>query len=218
MHTGNGVDPPPIAIASTTINFMDSFNCRGSLILSTGYLSRQVNQCCGLFAAIMQLLWKPLWRQNSISHQAKLHIHNVSLSLVLLYSSQTWPLSLSLTKTIDGFDSRSLGTIKQVCWQNHVTNTVLCEWTQQPPANVQKVKCRLCWFGHLLHLLPDYLTLAISHFDQSAAGWRRPRRVPTLNDLTWLGLDSDREEEAVQSHRHGHSILELVGSMSQHEN
>ena len=62
IHVGNGADSPPISIKSTTINFVDSFIYLGSLISSTGYLSREVNQGYGLTAAIMQLLWKPFWR------------------------------------------------------------------------------------------------------------------------------------------------------------
>ena len=41
-HVDDGADPPPIVIGSTTIDFVDSFHCLGSLILSTADLSRQV--------------------------------------------------------------------------------------------------------------------------------------------------------------------------------
>ena len=85
MHVGDGAGPPPIVIGSTTIEFVDSFNYLRSLILNTGDLSRQVDQFCGLATSIMQSLWKPLQKQNNISHQIKLSIDNVSVLLVLLY-------------------------------------------------------------------------------------------------------------------------------------
>ena len=93
MHVGDGADPPPIAIWSTTTHFTDSFNYLGSLILSIGDLSRKVHWHCGPATAIMQSLWNPLWRQNSVSHHTKLCIYKVSVLLVLFYSSETWLLS-----------------------------------------------------------------------------------------------------------------------------
>ena len=73
MHVGDGADPHPIVIRSITIDFVDSFNYLGSLILSTGDLNREDNQCCGLATVTMQSLWKPLHGQNNISCQTKLH-------------------------------------------------------------------------------------------------------------------------------------------------
>ena len=98
MHIDVGADPPQIAIKSTTTNFMDSFNYLRSLILSTRGFSGEVSQYCGLTAAVMQSLWKPLWRQNNMSYQTKLHVYYASVLSVLLYSSETWPLIQSLTK------------------------------------------------------------------------------------------------------------------------
>ena len=43
MHAGSGAFPPPIAIGSTTVYFVDSFNYFRSLILSTSDLRREVN-------------------------------------------------------------------------------------------------------------------------------------------------------------------------------
>ena len=93
----------------------------------------------------------------------------------------------------DGFDSRSLRTIKWIHWQDHVTNAVLCEWAQEPWASVCIAKCRLHWFGHLLCFPSDHPTQVIYHFDPLAASWRRPRGAPTLTGLmlfsiTWNGL------------------------------
>ena len=99
LHISYSAHPPQIAIESTTINFVDSFNCFRSLIPSIGDLSREVNQCCSLTAAVIQSLWKPLCRQNSISCQMKLHAYNASVLSVLLYSSETSPLSQYITKT-----------------------------------------------------------------------------------------------------------------------
>ena len=45
MHIGNGADPSPIAIESTTTDFGDSFSDLRLLISNTGDLSREVNQC-----------------------------------------------------------------------------------------------------------------------------------------------------------------------------
>ena len=94
MHVGNSADLLSTANESTTIDFMDSFNYLRSLILSTGDLSGEISQCCSHLAVIMEATLNT----NSISFQRKLHIYNISVFLVLIYSSETWPLRQSFAK------------------------------------------------------------------------------------------------------------------------
>ena len=89
MHDGDGAELPSTATESTNINFVDSFNYLRSLISSTDNLSSEVNRCCSLATSILQLFWKPLWRQNSINCQRQPHISNASVLSVLLYDSKT---------------------------------------------------------------------------------------------------------------------------------
>ena len=56
MHSGDGADSSQIVIGSTTIDIVDPFSYLRSLISSTGDLSREFNQCCGLATMIMQSL------------------------------------------------------------------------------------------------------------------------------------------------------------------
>ena len=73
--------------------------------------------------------------------------------------------------------TQSLNTIEQIRWHEHISNAEVCMWTQQLPVCSLITKCRLHWFGHLLHCFPDP-TLTIYHFDPSKAGWRRPSGAP----------------------------------------
>ena len=115
-------------------------------------------------------------------------------------------------------------TIKQICWQDHITNAILCEQTQKPPASVYLAKHRLCWFGYLLHLPSDHPTQAIYHFDPLAASLRGPRGALHTHwiavvkcDLDWHGLEPNQAKKTAHNCRHWHSVVDLVGSMPQHE-
>ena len=180
--------------------------CRGevtpttlrSLILGTGYLSWEVNWYCGLATAIMQSLWKPLSRQNNINYQTELHIYNVSmLSVLNVWFWNLAPQPVTHQKNT-WFASKSLRTIKWICWQDHVTNPVSL-WADTAATSQclhGKMQATLVWTS----AVPSIWSLdsGIYHFDPSAACWRRPQGVHplagpmvfsvTLNDLVWIPM------------------------------
>ena len=127
----------------------------------------------------------------------KMCIYNASIISILLYRSQTWPLSESLTKMIDGFDLQAICMSGQIRQHEHIFNAKVCMCTWQLPLHNLITSCSLCWFGHLLYGSPDHPSLTIYHFDPSKAGWKRPRGAPpthtgvmcsgvTLNSLDFI--------------------------------
>ena len=98
-----------------------------------------------------------------------------------------------------------LGWLNEYVGKTTSPMQALCEQTQQPPANAHITKWKLCWSGHLLHLLPNHLFQAVYHFIPSATSWRRPRGAPHTDWITlvWcklilLDLDPDEAEEVAQ--------------------
>ena len=73
----------------------------------------------------MQALRKLLWRQQSIARTTKMRIYNAEVLSVLLYGAETWPLTGTLSSTLDGFDSRALRSILGIHWRDLVSNEMV---------------------------------------------------------------------------------------------
>lgn len=147
----------------------------------------------------MKSLWQPLWRHRSISRKTKLRIYNTAILSILLYGAETWPLTKTLAARIDGFDSRSLRAIENIKWYDRISNEILRERTQQPPASLQAAQRRLRWYGHTQRLPIEHPTRSILEFNPKTAGWKRPRGAPRTR---WLDVISrDLEDIGVPMER-----------------
>ncbi|CAH1242627.1 Hypp6909 [Branchiostoma lanceolatum] len=219
MHIGEGPDPEPLVFNSCTVNFVPSFKYLGSIISKTGDIKPEVNQRRAQAAAVLQSLWKPLWRHRHITQQTKLRIYNSSVIPVLLYGSEAWPLNNTLEARLDGFDSRALRRIAGIRWHEHVSNIELRELTKQPPASRLAAMRRIRWYGHVLRLPPEHPTRAMLDFDPKQAGWRRPRGAPRTRwmdvvgrDLRNLNIPLSQAPQMAENRGRWRGLVNLVGS------
>ena len=83
-----------------------------------------------------------------------------------------------MASRINGFDSRALRTLENIKWYDLISNEVLRERTQQPPASLLATQRRLRWYGHIQRLPEEHPTRSIFEFNPHTAGWRRPRGAP----------------------------------------
>ncbi len=218
MHIG-GEAPPPLHIDGEEVEFVSSFTYLGSTVTNNGNLTPEINRRRSLAASVMKSLWKPLWRHQSISRNTKLRIYNSSVLSVLLYGAETWPLTKTLAARINGFDTRALRTIEGIKWHHRVSNSILRERTQQPPASRLAAQRRMRWFGHIQRLPPEHPTHTILHFDPKTAGWRRPRGKPRTRwmdiitrDLQHLGLSMAEAVPIALDQPKWRGLVNLIGS------
>ncbi|CAH1233298.1 Hypp676 [Branchiostoma lanceolatum] len=221
MHIGEGPDPEPLVFNSCTGNFVPSFKYLGSIISKTGDIKPEVNQRRAQASAVLQSLWKPLWRHRHrhITQQTKLCIYNSSVIPVLLYGSEAWPLNNTLEARLDGFDSRALRRIAGIRWHEHVSNIKLRELTKQPPASRLAAMRRIRWYGHVLRLPPEHPTRAMLDFDPKQAGWRRPGGAPRTRwmdvvgrDLRNLNIPLSQTPQMAENRGRWRGLVNLVGS------
>ncbi|CAH1233196.1 Hypp638 [Branchiostoma lanceolatum] len=216
MHIGEGPDPEPLIFNLCTVNFVSSFKYLGSTITKTGDVKPEINQRRAQASAVQQSLWKPLWRHRHISQQTKLRVYNSSVMSVLLYSSETWPLSSTLEARLDGFDSRALRRISGIRWHERVSNKELQELTNQPTASSLTAMRRVRWYGHVLRLPPEHPTRALLDFDPKLAGWRRPRGAPWLDvvarDLKNINITLPQAQQMAENRSRWRSLVKRVGS------
>ncbi len=65
-----------------------------------------------------------IWKSN-LSKSLKTWLFIAACESVLLYGSETWPLTKSLEKRLDGTYTKMLRIVLGVSWQDKVINTVL---------------------------------------------------------------------------------------------
>ena len=56
----------------------------------------------------------------------KMNFLQAIVGTVLLYGSNDWTLTQALSKELDGAHTKMLRVVKNITWQQHITNEVLC--------------------------------------------------------------------------------------------
>ena len=90
----------------------------------------------------------------SIENQSEsnMRIYNACVLSVLLYGSETWPLSASLARRLAGFETRAQRRVLGIRRQDRVTIEELRRRSLQPPLPRLLAQRRLRWFGHVLRM------------------------------------------------------------------
>ena len=77
-------------------------------------------------------------------------MYNTSVFPILLYRSETWPLTQRLTKKCNTFSAHCLRMIEHIRWQDHIASEEVCVRMKQALAHVIVAKGWLHWYGHLM--------------------------------------------------------------------
>jgi len=178
MHVGEGLDPPSLNINGNVVEFVDSVVYLGSTVTNNGDLKPEIERRHTLWSNVMQVLRKPLWRQQSISHTTKMRIYNAAVLSVLLYGTETWLLTGTLSSRLDSFDSRALRSILGIHWCDLISNEMMRVLAGQIPASSLAARRRVHWHGHVLHLPPHHPSRVILDFHPGSFGWKRPQGAP----------------------------------------
>ena len=66
---------------------------------------------------------KKIWKSD-LRRDLKVRLFQATVESILLYGSETWTMTKSLTKKIDGCYTRMLRMVLNVNWSSHTTNSV----------------------------------------------------------------------------------------------
>ena len=133
MAVSESTPPASITINNNTIEIVKDFIYLGSKVNTNGDLRQETLRRRALANDILRRLWKPLWRHRNISDRTKMRIYNACVLSVLLYGSETWPLSATHAKELAGFDNRAQRRVLGIRWQDRITNEEVRRRSLQPP-------------------------------------------------------------------------------------
>jgi len=107
--------------AGSEIEKVDDFCCLGSYISSNGSCEKDVKVRIGKAAAVFCKMRK-IWRNSNISLKVKTRLYEAIILSTLLYGADVWPLTATLTKSLDATHHRWLRSILGISWNYRITN------------------------------------------------------------------------------------------------
>ncbi|KAH9579565.1 Laminin subunit gamma-1 [Schistosoma haematobium] len=82
--------------------------------------------------AFLQL--KNIWNSKQLSTIIKVRIFNTNIKKVLMYGPEIWRTTTTITKYVQVFINSCLRKILNIHWPDTISNSLLCERTNQLPA------------------------------------------------------------------------------------
>ncbi|RUS88821.1 hypothetical protein EGW08_003451 [Elysia chlorotica] len=145
----NSKQQNPIRLHEEDIKEANKFTYLGSIVNKDGGsdedIKCRINKARQAFITLRQI-----WKSKTLSIHNKLRIFNTNVKSVLLYGSETWRVTKTNSKKIQGFTNRCLRNILGVHWPEVISNEELWERTRQTPVETEIMKRKWGWIGHTL--------------------------------------------------------------------
>ena len=204
LQVHNHQIPVEVRVSSgNTLRIIDNFKYLGAWTKSSEV---DVNVRKSLAWSVCHKLSK-VWK-SSLSRNLKLRLFIATVESTFLYGAETWTLTKSLAKSIDGCYTRMLRMATNVSWSSHVTNEVLYGNLPKLSTKIQQRRMRLP--GHIMrHETEVSNKLLLWQADGRRKRGRRSKNyidnlledtgLADINELKTLMKDRDRWKERVLS-------------------
>ncbi|XP_065575575.1 uncharacterized protein LOC136037066 [Artemia franciscana] len=112
-----------IEIKGQDVDVVRQFIYLGSIISSRGTLDTKISAKSAKASFAFGRLPRVVFHKLQISHHTKPRIYNATVSSVMLYSSETWPMTQTNLKRVDAVQARHLRRPKGFKWYDKIRNT-----------------------------------------------------------------------------------------------
>ena len=147
----------PITLDDKNLQEVDQFTYLGSIVSTTGGSDEDVRARIGK-ARYAFISLGPVWKTASLSTAYKLRIFNSNVKSVLLYGSETWRITNTLTNKIQTFVNNCLRKILKINRIDRIRNEDLWQRTKQDPISQQIARRKWRWIGHSLRKPAEDIT------------------------------------------------------------
>ena len=136
-------------------------------------------------AAAVSLFGKmrKVWRNSNVSLKVNTRLYEAIILSTLLYGADVWPLTATLTKSLDAAHHRWQRSMLGISWKDRITNVeVRVRTGQQTMDNILRER-RLRWLGQVFRM--DH-----KRIPQQALYWQVPgyKRGPGRPRANWRGV------------------------------
>jgi len=91
-----------------------------------------------------------VWKGSKTSLRVKMRLYKSVILSTILYSAESWPLTATSLKRLDGTHNRWQRSILSVSWKDNITNQEVTARTKKHSIASTLSERRLCWLGHVL--------------------------------------------------------------------
>ena len=139
----------PVTVCGEPIKEVQSFTYLGSVVDKQGGTDRDVVSRIGKARAAFIML-KNIWASKKISQATKIRLFNSNVKSILLYGSETWRTTATMTHKLQTFVNTCLRRIFNIRWPKRICNEDLWKMGVQEPVNQQIRRRKWGWIGHTL--------------------------------------------------------------------
>ena len=150
-----------IEVCGQDVEIVKQFTYLGSIVCSNGNLDAEISARVAKANAVFGRLLRTIFHKPQISHLTKARIYSALVASVVLYSSETWPLTQSQMMKVDAVQTKHLRKIEHVRWLERVRNMDILLSFKLSPLSEQLESRSLRWYGHFLRLLTETPTRLI---------------------------------------------------------
>ena len=130
------------------IETVTEFVYLGSQFKNTGGIEEEVKRRKTLAGSAFQRLYTKIFKRHDIRLKTKLRVYNTFIIPVLIYGAESWAMTKTMGKELDAFESKMIGRILRISYNEHVTTEeIRCRTGQMKVIDVIK-KRRMKWAGH----------------------------------------------------------------------
>ncbi|VDO73165.1 unnamed protein product [Schistosoma margrebowiei] len=147
----------PITIDGKTLEDVESFTYLGSIIDEQGGSDAHVKTRIGKTRTTFPQL-KNIWNSKQLSTNIKVRIFNTNVKANLLYEAETWRTTTAIIKTVQVFINSCLRKILNIHWPDTISNSLMCERTNQLPSEEEIRKIRWKWIRRTLRKSSNCIT------------------------------------------------------------
>ena len=160
-----------------------------------------------------------VWASSQISRRTKLRIFSSCVKSILLYGSETWLVSNSITQRLQTFVNKCLRIICRIFWPNTISNAAQLSLTNAEPIVLQIKRRKWRWKVHMLRKPPDSISrMALEWNPQGSRGRGRPKqtwRRSMLNELANANITWDGAKRTAQNRIRWKSLVEALCSQEE---
>ena len=139
----------PICLNGQQIEDVDNFEYLGSILEPTACVDMEVDSRLQKAGTVYQMWRYKIFRSRNLSTATKVCVFQSLVMSVLLYGSETWPMSQQNIRKLKTFQMRCLRDILGFTLLNKKRNEDILKLSGQIPIEDELRKKRLQWFGHV---------------------------------------------------------------------
>ncbi|KAL6487922.1 hypothetical protein MHYP_G00045480 [Metynnis hypsauchen] len=123
----NNKQERPLQLQGEDLKETDRFIYLGSVVNTDGGADKDVRSWINKARLAFNTL-RPMWNSKALSQRSKIRIFNTNVKAVLLYGSETWRVTNTISNKLHIFINKCLRHILNIRWPEKISNTEL--WTR----------------------------------------------------------------------------------------